>query len=87
MSAKLTVQHGPLIRHQEVTVTAAPLVEMAHRPGETVPHRLAFDRPVFLPGAPPIVREAEHIEAAFPLRLLRPPVGRAEVHQTRFLRV
>ena len=87
MAAKLAVQHRPLFRHRKVAVAAAPLVETTQGPGEPGPGRLALHHPVALPGAPPMVGEAEHVKAAFPLRPLRPPVGSAEVHQARLFRV
>ena len=87
MAAELLVQHRPLFRHRQVALATAPCVETTHGPGEPGLGRLALHHPAPLPGAPPIMGEPEHVEAAFLLRPLRSPVGSAEVHQARFLRV
>ena len=84
MTSQLAAQRRVLVAHLPVPMYPAPLANPPQHSAESVFRRLALHDPSPLPGAPPIVGEPQHREAALSLRAAPLRLRRAaKLHQPR----
>ncbi len=87
MTTKLRAQKRILHLELFVAVESAPLPEGFHRSAQTLLRSLAFDDPVTLTRARPVVGKSEKVECAVPTAVLRLGRWSSESHQLRLLRM